>query len=535
MANIQFNRKEFEKHFKVDEKLIEKISLFGTPASLKEDYVEVELFPNRPDLIPLQGFVRAFKAFLGKETGIREYKINKPEKNYKVRISPSVKQVRPFTACAIVKNMTFTDERIKEIINVQEKMHATLGRNRKKLAIGIYPLDKISLPISYEARDPEKIKFIPLGGEKEMNGREILENHPTGKQYSSLLAGHQKFPVFVDAGSKVLSMPPIINSHETGRITESTRDVFIECSGFDNESLQKALKILITMFSDMGGKVYAMELEGEKKELVPDMTSEKMKISLEDVNKLLGLSLKEKDLEKLLPRMEYEYKQGTLRIPPWRTDILHQVDIIEDIAIAYGYEKLVPQVPNVSTFGEESKKAMKNSILAGTLIGLNLLETTSFHLIKQDEVKNMKAESIELEDSKTDYKYLRPNLLIPALRIFAENKDHEYPQRIFEIGTVFSSDKKHLTETGIQEKENMIVAISPGNFTEIKQIHDYLSRVLGIEYEIEEESVPNLLEGRSAIIKKDRKNVGYLGEVHPETLQEWKIKMPIAVLEIAMD
>ncbi|MBX4196202.1 phenylalanine--tRNA ligase subunit beta [Candidatus Pacearchaeota archaeon] len=535
MANIQFNRKEFEKHLKLDEKTIERISLFGTPAKISEDHLEIELFPNRPDLIPMYGFIRALKAFLGKEPGMKSYKVIKPDRNYKIKISPSVKSIRPFTACAIVKGLKFDNERIKEIIAIQEKIHATLGRNRKKLALGVYPLDKINLPISYEARDPDKIKFHPLGSEKEMSGKEILEDHPTGREFAHLLKGHEKFPVFVDAKGKILSMPPIINSAETGRITEQTQDVFIECSGFNQHLLNKTLIIIITALSDMGGKIHAMELDYGKKEITPDMTVEKMKISLDDVNKTLGLSLKEKDLEKLLPRMEYDYKQESLKIPPWRIDIMHPVDIIEDIAIAYGYANLVPVVPQIATLGEESHESQAKATLSEILTGLNLLEITSFHLIKHDEMKRMKVECLELEDSKTEYKYLRPNLLIPALRVFAENKDHEYPQRIFELGTVFSVDKKRLTESGIQENDNLLVAIAPGNFTEIKQILDYLARTYNVHYTLEESFVPGLLEGRSGTLYHDKKIIGYLGEVHPETLQAWNIKMPLAVLELSRE
>ena len=143
MANIKFDRKEVEKHIKLDDKTIERINMFGVPASVSATDLEIEVFPNRPDLISLPGFIRAIKAFLGKEMGLKKYRVNAPEKDYKVKIESSVKEVRPYTACAIVKNLNFDDVSIKDIINVQEKLHSTLGRNRKKIAIGIYPFDKI--------------------------------------------------------------------------------------------------------------------------------------------------------------------------------------------------------------------------------------------------------------------------------------------------------------------------------------------------------------------------------------------------------
>ncbi len=537
MTNITLNRKELEKHFKIDEQILEKISLFGTPLeSVSDDEIEIEVFPNRPDLISMHGFIRGFKAFLGKETGLKEYKLNKPEKNYDVYVESEVKDIRPYTACAIIKNLSLSDAKIKEIIDMQEKLHITIGRNRKKAAIGIYPLEKIKLPITYTAKKPAEIKFQPLESQKELTGKQILERHPTGKKYSYLLKNSKKFPVFIDSNKKILSMPPVINSHETGKITEQTKDVFIECSGSDLNTLKKTLNIIAVSLADMGGEIYQMRILDKQKITTPDLSTEKMKISLNNINKLLGLNLKEKDLQKLLPKMGYNYKNSVVEIPAWRTDILHEVDIIEDVAIAYGYDNIIPEIPKVSTIAEESKESKISSKISEILTGINSTEISSYHLIKQDEVKLMKLkETIELESSKTDYKILRPNLLIPALRILSENIDVEYPQKIFEVGRVFSKDSSK--ETGIKEMDNLILAITPANFTEAKQNLDYLMRMLNIKYKIEETTHHPLIEGRAGKIILADKNIqiGYIGEVHPISLKDWGLKMPVAVFEISLD
>jgi phenylalanyl-tRNA synthetase beta chain len=535
MANIKFPRKEVEKHIKLTPENLDKIMMMGIPVeSLSADEIEIQVLPNRPDLLSMHGFLRAIKAFIGKETGLKKYKILPREKNYKVKIDPSLKNIRPFTACAIVKNLKFNNETIKEIIDIQEKIHTTLGRNRKKLAIGIYPLEKMSLPIKYEARAPKDINFIPLESDKEMNGLEILQRHPTGRDYAHLLQDLDKFPVFVDAKHKVLSMPPIINSHETGKITETTNSVFIECSGFDLDILKKTLNIIVTTLADLGGRIYSMELDYGKKEKTPDLSPETLKISLENTNKLLGLNLKEKDLEKLLPKMGYDYKSGKVLIPAWRTDILHEVDIIEDIAIAYGYENMVPEIPKVATIGEESKESKVISKISEILIGLGLQEISTYNLIKAEEInESEKHHHLEVLDSKTDYKYLRSSLLVPAMRIFSENKDNEYPQKIFEIGNVFNKDSK--SESGVKEQQNLLIALSPGNFTEIKQTLDYLFKMIDIKYGLKESHQNSLIEGRTGSIILNDKAIGHLGEVHPDTLKTWNLKMPASIIEISLE
>ena len=536
MAKIKFQKKEFEKYLTLEEKTLEKINMFGTPIEISDNEVELEIFPNRPDLLSLQGFLRSFKSFIGKTPGLKKYKIHKPEKDYKVIISPSVNQVRPFTACAIVKNLDFTNESIKEIIDLQEKLHSTIGRNRKKVAIGIYPLEKIKLPIRYEALPPDKIIFTPLESDRELSAIQILQKHPTGKEYAHLLSGFQNYPVFLDSNKKILSMPPIINSNETGRIIEDTKEVFIECSGSDLSVLKKTLNIIITTLSDLGGHVYQMSLEYPKQKIItPDLKTETLKISLENTNSLLGLKLKESDLQKLLPRMGYDYKKGKVNIPAWRTDILHEVDIIEDIAIAYGYDSLIPAIPKISTIGEESLNSKIERKIAEILAGLNLIETSSYHLIKHKEAEISKMKNlIELQDSKTDFKFLRPNLLIPALRILAENKDNEYPQNFFELGTSFSLKESKESKV-IKETPTLIIISSPGNFTYLKQILDYLARMLSISYEIKPHNKKELIDGRTGAIIINNKEIGYIGELHPDTLRDFNIKMPASVIEISLE
>jgi len=534
MTILKIPKKEIEKIIELNEENIEKINLMGIPIeSINEDEIEFEVLPNRPDVLSKQGYIRALKYFFEKENELKKYKVKKPKKEYKVKIDNSLKNIRPFTACAIVKGIEFNDEKIKEIIDIQEKLHLTIGRNRKKIAIGIYPIEKISLPIKFEAKKPNEIRFVPLGMSEELNGIQILQRHLTGREYGHLLKNLEKFPVFIDSTNRILSMPPIINSNETGKITEETREVFIECSGFEFDILKKTLNIIVCALADMGGEIYQMILDYNGKEiLTPDLRFEVRKLSLKNVNRLLGVELKEGEIKSLLKRMGHEYDKGKVKVSPYRTDIMHEVDLIEDIAIAYGYNKLVPEIPKVATIGEESFESKITRKISEILIGLGFVECVSYHLIKTDEAKMIK-EKIEIENSKTDYKYLRPNLLIPSLRIISENKDNEYPQKIFEIGTTFKIDKSE--ENGIKESEHLIVTLAPGNFTEIKQVLEYLGRMLKIDFCLIESENEWMIEGRTGEIRIKEKEIGHIGEIHPRILKDSKIRMPVSLFEIDLE
>lgn len=533
MAILTISKKEFEKDIgKLNDEMQNKIALFGTPLEkINDKEIQIEIFPNRPDLLSYQNFKLSFLSYLGRRTN-KKIKINKPEKNYEVNIESSVNKVRPYTVCAIVKNLKFNDERIKEIIDVQEKLHITLGRKRKKAAIGIYPLEKIKLPISYKALSPEKIKFQPLDFPSELNGRQILSQHPTGRDYGNLLKNVNKYPVFVDANNEILSMPPIINSHKTGKISLNTKDVFVECSGFDLNTLNRILNIIVLTLNGMKGEVYQMKLKySSKKILTPDFSPEKMKISLENVNKLLGLKLAEKEIKRLLEKMGHEYKSNVVFTSSTRNDILHEVDLIEDIAIAYGYDNFIPEIPNIAGIGEvDSKERIKEKI-AEILTGLGLLETSSYHLINKETIKKTSFNSknfIKIKNSKTEYEFLRKDLSGYLLKILGENVDVEYPQELFQIGRIFND---------YEEEDHLAIILTPGNFTRLKQIVGYLGRMLNIKFEITSpESIPKyFISGRTAQINLNDKAIGFFGEIHPKILKNFKLKMPASLLEIDLN
>lgn len=535
MASVIFPRAEIEKEMKLTPETLDKIMMLGIPVErITEKELEIQVLSNRPDLIPLSGFLRAVKAYLSKSTGLQKY-VLKPAKDH-LLIDKSLPKEWPYAVACVIKGLSLTDEKIRDIINIQEKLGATMLRKRKKGGIGVYPLEKIQFPIKFVGMHPDKIRFRPLEYPEIITGRQILSLHPTGREYAHLCSSWSSFPVFIDAKKEIMSMPPIINSHNLGKINEHTRDVFVEATGTDLNILQKVLAIISTALADMGGTVFPIicTQSNGKKVITPNLAPEKKKISLDNVNSYLGLDLKEKDLEKLLPRMGYEYKNKVVSIPAWRTDIMHEVDIIEDIAIAYGYDKLIPDLPAIATLAEESEESKLRGLITESLVGLGLLEINTYHLITTEEASIFPdTERIELENAKTEFKVLRPDLVTAALRVLSENKDNEYPQALFEMGTVFKKDKKQ--ETGIAESLNLAILNIPGNFTEIKQILDFLASALSISYTLKESASKRCIEGRTASIIIDNQEIGYLGELHPEALRDCNIKLPVCVLELSLD
>ncbi len=534
MPVIEFEKKELVKYIgkKIDEDILKKkISFLGTDLEKFDDEVRVEIFPNRPDMLSVQGFSRALRTFLEIDKGIKNYDIK--DSGSKVIIKDSVKEVRPFTACAVVKDLKFDDEKIKEIMQMQEKLHVTYGRNRKKLAVGIYPMEKIKFPITYEARTPDKIRFIPLESTKEMNGTEILQKHPKGKDYAYLLEGKKKYPVFVDSDNKILSMPPIINSHTVGKIDNNTKDVFIECSGFNLNYLKKALNMIVCNLADMGGKIYSLNLlYGNKKVVTPDLKPEKMLLDINYVNKVLGLSLDKITVKKLLGKMGYGFEGNNVLIAPYRSDILHPVDIVEDIAIAYGYNNFKPEIPNIDTSGEENKLEEFKEKIREFMVGNKLIEVKNFNLVseKQNEKTLCSINNAAVENPLSEeYNYLRAWIIPSLLGTLSENTHNDYPQNIFEIGKIFKKKDNKITEN---DRVALALCNKNSNFTAVKQIFQSLMLDLNLDFKVMETEHPSFIEGRVARVSVNGKDIAYMGEINPEVLQNYKIEMPVSVLEL---
>ncbi len=542
---------------------LELLKQIGIDVEIEEEEEEkkyvIDVFPNRPDYLIKAGIVRDLAFFLGggkirnknKLHSKDKYKVEKS--GYKLFVEKSVKDVRPYTVCAVVEGLSLDDKAIREIISLQEKLHMTLCRDRKKGAIGIYPLKEIKWPIRYLALEPEKIRFVPLGEYKEMSGKEILEKHETGKKYAHLLEGYKKYPIFIDANNNILSMPPIINSETTGKVTIETKDVFIEVSGHDIDFLNSVLSIIVTALVDMGGKIKAVEmnypykaLHNKTRFISPLLDYKKIRLNKENIkkiNQLVGVELSLKDIKKLLEKRGfYISASNVLEVPPYRMDIKNIADLAEEVAISYGYENLPSKEIKYEGEGKESKEWLFFDTIKELCIGMGLVEIKGYSLCSEWEInlyENKAENAIKITNAKSSkYSYLRSHLLPSIMVAFRRSANEPYPQRIFEIGEVFIKEKKERNKYEIKEimKLSIGIAGSGENFSRIKSYVEAVFKVLGIKkLRFEMYNDKRFIEGRCAIIKKDNNVLGVLGEVHPEIIENYDLEVPISYCEIDID
>ena len=502
-----------------DEELQENITLLGTDIDSFGEEISVEIFPNRPDLLSVPGLARALNAFT-KNPSRKRYQASKAQ--HTIHIDKSVKNVRPHTRCAIVRGLSLDEQRIEELIQLQEKLHVTFGRQRKKAAIGMYPLEHIQLPITYQAQKPTSIVFKPLEATTKMNAEQLLKEHPTGKKYAHLLEGHKKYPVFRDANNTVLSVPPIINSQEAGEITSHTKEVFVEVSGHEPRVLEEALNIICCALIDMGGRVENMHHKQARKTLSTSLLEETTRVV--DVDYVLlrsGIQTKTA-LKESLRRMDVTLEKKTLTIPPYRVDFLHDADVIEDALIGYGYDNLDSKTPQAYTVGGFSNDYLREEKIREVLSGLQMQEVMTYAL---------RTEGVPLANPLTEtYSHLRSELLANSLDVLAKNLSSSYPQRIYELGTTFKQSTD--AETGVNETHTVCATIcsEEADYTQIRQAVEALAHALNWSIRFEEHEDKRFLTGRCAQIRGDVH--GVLGEVHPQELARRRITTPAAAFEI---
>jgi len=513
----------------------------------KDPELKVEITAEKLDMISAVGIGRAIKYYRKLETKVPQYKIEKS--GLQLFVKKSVKETRPKTVAAIIKDVPMNDEFLETMIKIQEKIHDSFGRGRKKGAIGIYPLEKIKFPITYTSENPKDIVFRPLGEDKEMHGLDIIEKTDTGKKYAHLLKDYKTFTVFRDATGKVLSMPPIINSHETGKVEAHHKDLFIECSAYNLHHLDNILKVLVTTFIEMGAIAQSVEViyEDENITYELDLSNSFDEIDVEQVNNLIGINVKSNEIEALLNKVMYGVKsvKGSkieVEIPCFKSDVWHDVDISDDIARAYGYNNIVPTFPNIATVGEHLEFSQFKEQISETCVRLGFLEVYTYMLtstitqFKKMGLKDDKSKFIKLQDTQDQGINMVRTLILPDnLESLHINRKNKYPQKIFENGFTIQPDDKADTEA-INETHLCISIAGPqSNYTQIKGVLDTILKLNEIDFKVEESNLSYLIEGRQAKIMLKGQNVGFIGELHPEILNNFGLLVPVAVFEINLE
>jgi len=520
------------------------------------EVIRMELLPVRPDMFEPGGLARVLRNYLGEVSSPARYELAPPV--CRVQVDPGVDSDacrRPFIACAVVREITLNDDLIKTVMKLQENLHWAMGRDRKHASIGVYDLAAVKEPgFSYRAVAPDELRFVPLGldpgrPEDALTPQQILEQHPKGKAYARLLERSTRYPLLSDAEGQVLSMPPIINSEPT-RVKHDTASFFIDVTGSGERVVNKALNVIVTSLAelDSGARLEQVTIAYPDREVVtPDLTPQPVELDPEMVARTIGVELSRADVERHLRQMGHAVDdpgQGAQRVevPAYRNDIMHPIDLVEDVAIAYGYHNVVPVMVPTMTVGKEMEVERLKEVARRAMIGLGSMETLSLTLSSMeadfDALQLPRSDDCVLIDNpiSVEQTIVRTTLVPGLLDTFSNNTSHELPQTIFEVGYISRLSVE--AETGAREWPRVAGgAIGPRvDYALIRSTCEALLREFGWRLEAQPDPALCYIAGRGARVfavrGDERYEVGTMGELHPAVLENHKLVHPVSLFEV---
>ena len=496
----------------------------------------IEVRSDRPDMFSAEGIARAVRMYLGiekpKSIGVVDYP-------FMVRVEPPRR--RPYIAVAAIDNVELGEDGLEELIQFQEKLHITYGRNRRKVAIGLHDLDKLpSNEILYCEVNIDTVKFVPLHHREEMTIRQVLEETEQGRDYGSISINGNKHPV-IFSGPHVISVPPVINAELT-KIEPSSRRIFIDVTGTDLRSVLSTLSILVTNLSFYGGKVYGgVVLYPDKTIKTPDLVWETIDLDLSMASKWLGISIDElikvapQALEKLGLIVEsVNDARMSVLVPPYRVDVLHPIDVVEDIAIGIGYDELGLEYVSTIQPVQPSNRMVLEKLLRDILVGLGYIEVNTFTLTPSQILDILGTHDyVRIENPlSSEINAIRNSLRASLLIVLKSSQHAALPVKIFEIGDVVVRDPTSYTGW---RNETRVAFAYMDSVVKFELIHADLYAIfktLGVTPHFKKCSDPMLIDGRCSCVVVEDDTIAVFGEVNPEILEKLEIRYPIAVAEI---
>jgi len=570
-ADKQFDELCFSYGIELDDvtsekKMKEKESGKKDDAASDEIIYKIDVPANRYDLLCLEGLSRSLRIFNGEPAPVYKTVIPKDRPLEKMIVKAETGKIRPVVVCAILRNLKFDPRSYQSFIDLQEKLHQNICRKRTLVSIGTHDLDTIKGPFTYEALPPKDINFIPLNRDKSFNGEELMTfleaNDLQLKKYLPIIRDAPRYPVIYDSKRVVLSLPPIINGDHS-KITLNTKNVLIEITATDRTKAIITLNTICAMFAEYCADKFAIEpveiVEADgKKNIYPDVTPLQMEASVDYITKGVGVDLPAEQVATLLNRMSLSAKlkadKKTLEIsvPITRSDILHACDVMEDVAIAYGYNNLVKEVPKTLTYGKQQPLNKLTDLLRTEVAMAGYTEVLTLSLCSREENfkflnKKDDGSAIGIANPQTlEFEVARTSLLVGILKTVSHNRKAPLPIKVFEISdVVVRSDKK---DVGAQNKRHLC-ALYCGPTSGFEVIHGLLDTVMialnvpwkgtapsaARTYELRSSSDPTFFPGRRADIIVNGEKVGVLGSLHPEVLEQYHIPYPCAAIEVFVE
>jgi phenylalanyl-tRNA synthetase beta chain len=584
---------------------------------------ELEFGPDRLDRLSVEGVARSLRYHYGDDRGVYVPTTNDAEWTISVEDVPPE---RPYVTGAVVRGVDLDEAALESLIQLQEKLHATMGRKRRKGAIGIHdlamlkgtgvrsssdvssgersdPRDETVEPASdgvgdpttetsggtgrkavrYTGIAPDGDSFVPLDADAEMTPRDVLDEHPIGDDYADLVADYASMPAIYDEVG-LFSFPPVVNGKRT-EVDTGSRELFVEMTGTDQWTVDRMLNIVCYALDARGARIEDVRVEYPDREMYradehvapgaglvrPDLSTKTKRVPHERVETMLGIDLDTDEAVDLLERsgLDAAVEQrdgGSARegssgersesdgetvyeatVPPYRVDVYHPLDVVDDAGRAFGFNDLEPRYPDVSTVGGRHERSRHESAIRETLVGLGFEGLENFHLIGEaDNYDRMRVDRgadvlgggrpARIKNAYSEAYAILRTWALPSLLMLLENNTHRaYPQDVAEVGVVAERDGAE--NTGLAERTHVAGALArtDASYEDARGRLQVLARAFDADLETPSTDHPTFIDGRAAEVLVDGDSVGVVGEVHPAVLVEHDLELPVAAFEFRAD
>ena len=534
MPVVRINLRRFSKMVGADRaRILDRLPYIGLDIEgADKDSVRVEYSPNRPDYGTDFGIGRSLKGLLGKEVGMPHYPVK--SSGVLVSVDGRLSSVRPFIACATATGLRLGTEDVRQIISLQEDLHNGLGRKRKKVAIGLHDLGAVTPPFSYAAVRSD-FRFTPLGGKKSAAISQILSETTEGRVYGPVLGGRGLFPIITDSRGEVLSFPPVINGDLT-KVTTKTHDMFIDVTSTDREAGDDVLAIMATTLAEAGAKIGAVSIRyATGSRVTPDLTPVRIALDFHLIASTLGLDLTKRQVVQALGRSRLSVKGDIAIAARYRIDLLHPVDLAEEVALGYGIDRIGSLYPPSNQPGSFHPFEQFLDSTSTVMVGSEMLELMTFELVDEESLyakfgRSSDEKIVVHEPRSLEHSVLRDSLIPNLMAALSSNTKSDYPQRVFEIGRVYTR-----TGDGVSEAWHLgcLIAHSQASYSEAKMYLESVCRTLaGKELVAEESQHWAFAAGRCAAVGTAGQPLGHVGELKPEAIDAFGLKVPVSGFEL---
>lgn len=531
MVVIRKSLRDFENTYGKDALagLRDYADIIGYTIETENEEIRIELNPDRPDLLSFPTLTASESNFVRPS----------PPKKYKtdsgavISLTDKGLKLRPYVL-AFTARGTPISSNFDDLIDFQEKIHITVGKNRKKSSIGIHDLEKIKLPAKFDSVSAESIEFTTYDGTLTGTPGYVLKNHPKGIEYGNLISGRKSVPVILDREGDVLSMPPVINGKKSA-VEENTKNFFVDITGTDLRVCIGTMFLMMYFYGSLGYDVRTATITAQRTDFLKEVEliqERSVVITSREVGEFIGNAMEPKKVITVLKKMGYEVQSSsfplTVFVPPYRVDVMGPADILEDLAKGTGYENIEPRPISLGTIGSRNRYVEFADTLKSIILGAGFQEVMTFVVGSREKYSQVEyLGDVRIQNPKSlDYSVIRDRLSLGLLEFYQNNRNRSYPQNIFEIGNVVMK--------GTQENHFCIsTASSKASFSEIKRTLDYVSRrIFGAKFDVRPEENSIFISGRSASLWIDGTRTGVMGEVRPEILEQFSMKVPVALAEL---